>query len=107
MNATSQNGGVNHNGRIGNGHSGQYCHQLNRHSRPFNVGTQVSSGHMHQPLTRFQALITQKRQPSLPQKTPSVLVWPLRVVASYLSSCHAHGGSMEALTIAFEECPSH
>jgi len=40
----------------------------------FNVGTQVSSRHTHQPLTRFQATIMQKRRPSLPKKSPTVLV---------------------------------
>ena len=74
MYATSQYSGASYNSRIGHGHSGQYCHQMNRHSRPFSVRTQVSSGHTHQPLTRFQAPIMQKRQPSLPLITPTVLV---------------------------------
>jgi hypothetical protein len=74
MYATSQYSGVSYNSRIGHGHSGQYCQPLNRHSRPFNVGTQVSNGHTHQPLTRFQASIMQKRQPSLHYGTPTILV---------------------------------
>lgn len=40
--------------------------KLNRHSRPFNVAPQVSSDHTRQPRTRFQVLIMQKPQPSLP-----------------------------------------
>lgn len=103
MYATSQHTGISYNSQIGHGHSGQHCHQLNRHSRPFNVGTQVSSGHTHQPLTRFQAIIMQKRQPSQPKKPPTVPVLALHVVASCLPSCHAHGGNLEAPTIAFEE----
>jgi hypothetical protein len=66
MYATRPYSGVSHNSRIGDGHSGQYCRQLNRHNRPFNVVSQVSSGHTRQPRTRFQALIMQKRQSSLP-----------------------------------------
>ena len=65
MVASSQYNGVSYNSQIEHGHSGQYCRQLNRHSRPFNVGTQVSNSYTHQPLTRFQAIIMQKRQPGL------------------------------------------
>ena len=54
MDATSQYSGVSYDSQIGYGHSGQYCQQLNRQSSPFNVGTQISGGHTHQP------------QPSLP-----------------------------------------
>jgi hypothetical protein len=100
---TSEYTGVSYDSQIGHGQSGQYCHQLTHHSRPLNVGTQVSSGHTHQPLTRFQAIIMQKRQPSQPQGTPTVPVLPLQVVASPLSSCHAHGGNLEAPIISFEE----
>ena len=65
MYATSQYSGESYNSRIGDGHSGQYYQQFNPHSRPFNVGTQVRSGHTHQTLSRFQASILQERQPSL------------------------------------------
>ena len=103
MYATSQYSGITYNSQIGHGQPGQYCQQLNRHSRPFNVGAQVSSGHTHQSLTRFQALIMEKRQPTQPKKTPTALAGPLQVVASCLSSCHAHGGNQEAPITAFEE----
>ena len=65
------------------------------------VGTQISTGRTRQPLTRFQAFIAQKRQRGLPQKTPTVLVWPLPVVASGLSSCHAHGRNLYAVIFRF------
>lgn len=105
MYATSQYSGVNYNNEIEYGHSGKHCQHLNHHSRPFNVSIQVSSGLTNQPLTHFRAFMMQKHQPSLPKRAPTALALPLpvQVVASCLSSCHAHGGNLEAQIIVFEE----